>query len=151
MPETQPQKPGTDDTLRKERIVRAQISASSELLFVVLPFIVIAITLRHRGEFHSILYLPEWSIVSAVVMGQAIIRLVYTVLGDDKETEVSIFIITLLLVFGLVPILVVLSIVLIADKVSTSLAVVQGVGFLTSTTIFWFASLAQEVKRLRKK
>ena len=49
-------------------------SALSELLFVFLPFIVIAITLAHQGELGSILSIPEWSIVTAVITGQAIVK-----------------------------------------------------------------------------
>ncbi len=49
---------------------------ASESLFVLLPFIVIAMTLSHRGQLRLLFTLPEWSIVSAVIVGQTIVRLV---------------------------------------------------------------------------
>lgn len=115
----------------------AKLDATAELLFVVLPFIVIAITLAHRGELRTIFYLPEWSIVSAVIMGQTIRTLVSLVLGEKVYKAPILLALTILIVFGLVPILVILSIVLIADKVSTALAAVQGTMFCISAFLFW--------------
>ena len=69
------EKTRTEEQAEKEDNNRAFISALSEMLFVLLPFIVIGITLAYRREFRTILFLPEWSIVSAVIVGQSIVKL----------------------------------------------------------------------------
>jgi len=48
-----------------ESVLHARLNASSELLFVLLPFLVIAIVLSHKGSLATIFFLPEWSLVSA--------------------------------------------------------------------------------------
>jgi hypothetical protein len=118
---------------------KARIEAFSELLFVILPFIVIAITLGHRSELRTILFLPEWSIVSAVITGQSIVRISSTAMDRSLtvQKEPIVLILSVLLVCLLVPILVVLSIVLTSDKVSTALAAVQSVLFVASAIVFW--------------
>lgn len=108
--------------------LRAKLGAVSELMFVVLPFIVIAITLAHRGELKTIFFLPEWSIVSAVIMGQSIVKWASIAIGNKVSfKEGIVFILSALLVVGLVPILIVLAIVLTADKVSIGLAYTQAI------------------------
>lgn len=120
---------------------RAFASASSELLFVLLPFIVIGITLAHRGEFRTILFIPEWSIVSAVVAGQTIVKLASAGIGKTNvKKEAIVLIISLLLVCLLVPILIILAIALTSQGISTSLAVIQAFLFLLSVALFWTTS-----------
>ena len=115
----------------------AKCAAFSELLFVILPFIVIAIALGHRGELHRILFIPEWSIVSAVIIGQSIVKLISSVLGRKIQVERIVFVISLLLVCLLIPCLIVLALVLTADQVSRSLAVTQAIIFVIGATTFW--------------
>jgi hypothetical protein len=117
----------------------AMLGAFSQLLFVILPFIVIAITLGHRGQLGSIFFLPEWSIVSAVIVGQTIVKVVSISLGKNvkAEREPIVLMVSILLVCLLVPTLVVLSIVLTSDKVSISMAASQAVLFLLSAMVFW--------------
>jgi hypothetical protein len=132
----------------KDKLIesRAKFAATSELLFVILPFIVIAIILGHRGELKIIFFLPEWSIVSAVIVGQSVIKLVSMVLGRKKVIKESILLIlSVLIVLWLVPILVILSIVLIADKdkVSCTLALTQAIMFFVSIAVFWWTSFVE--------
>ncbi len=119
---------------------RGALVAFSEMLFVVLPFIVIAMTLGHRGELRTILFLPEWSIVSAVIVGQTIVKLASATIGRRVHKEMIGLWLSILLVCLLVPILVVLAIVLTAEKVSVTLAATQAVLFLLAATVFWTAT-----------
>jgi hypothetical protein len=107
MPETTPPTKSEIEAARKkleaDRESRATAQSWSELLFVILPFIVIAITLLHRGEIGSPFYLPEWSIVSSVIMGQSIMRLVSSALGGRVKNELFMLVLTAIFVFGLAP------------------------------------------------
>ena len=129
----------------KEESGRAFTSATSELLFVVLPFVVIAMTLGHRGQFRSILSLPEWSIVSAVIVGQTIVKFVSISVGRSVKKELVVLVVSMLLVLLLVPVLVVLAIVLTSDVVSIALATTQAVLFIISATVFFLGSIAEVV------
>jgi len=135
-----------------ERIsTRAKMAAFSELLFVVLPFIVIAITLGHRGELYTIFSLPEWSIVSAVIIGQSMIRLVSVVL-DTKPAykEGILFILSLILVLLLVPSLVILAIILTSAGVTKLLAYAQASLFIVCAITFYGTSYLETVLRVSK-
>jgi hypothetical protein len=125
----------------KKDDVRAFASASTEMLFVLLLIIVIGITLSHRGELGTLFYIPEWSIVSAVICGQAIVKLTSASVGDRhviKETIV--LIISILLVCVLVPVLIILAITLTSAMISTKMAIAQAVFFLASAAAFWISS-----------
>jgi hypothetical protein len=123
-----------------EENVRIFLPAASELLFVLLPFIVIGIALAHRGEIRTIFFIPEWSIVSAVIAGQAIVRVASASIGTTVVKPKIILIISILLVCLLVPILSILAIALTSPSVSTSLAVTQSVFFLLSLVVYFFSS-----------
>jgi hypothetical protein len=145
---TEPTDPAEAEKLRKKKEdadnIRAIFGASSELLFVVLPFIVIGITLAHRGEFRSFLLIPEWSIVSAVIVGQSIVKITFNALGEPKiKKEAITFVIAILLVFLLVPILIVLAIVLTSQNITTTLAASQAIFFVLSALIFWLTCLLE--------
>ncbi len=132
----------------KQKDRRAAIRATSELLFVFLPFIVIGITLMHRGEFPSIFFIPEWSIVSAVVTGQAIVKLASAGIGRAHVRKESIvLVISALLVCLLVPVLIILAITLTSPNVSRNLAITQAVCFLLSVLSFWIACLVENYVR----
>ena len=120
---------------------RAKVSALSELLFVILPFIVIGITLAHRGEFRTFLFIPEWSIVSAVIVGQAIARIASFAIGRPSvRKENTILALSMLLVCLLVPILIVLAIALTSVQISIKMATIQAIFFALSALAFWGAS-----------
>jgi hypothetical protein len=142
---TQPVNPSAQTNA--DQAGRAWTNASSELLFVFLPFIVIGMTLAHQGKFCTILFIPEWSIVSAVIAGQAIVKLVSASVGKKSlHKENFVLVISLLLVGILVPVLTILAIVLTSPNVSVKLAVAQAVLFILSGIVFWGASaLAHDV------
>lgn len=138
--------------VEKERDGRASTSATSELLFVLLPFIVIGVTLAHRDEFRSIFYIPEWSIVSAVIVGQAIVKLASASVGSQNvRKETIILIMAVLLVCFLGPILIILAISLTSASISNHLAITQGVFFLLSAVVFWFASMIENYQKIKNE
>jgi hypothetical protein len=133
----QPEKPEVKE--KKEHY--ALSAATSELLFVLLPFIVIAITLGHRGELGTIFFMPELSIVSSVISGQAIVKFAQTTMGRKVKKPRAVLVISALLVCLLVPVLVILSIVLSSQSISIPLAVTQTFIFILSAFVFWLATV----------
>ena len=127
----------------KRRTAHACLAATSEFFFVIVPFIVIAMVLEHKGDLRTIFYLPEWSIVSSVLLGQALIKLVAMTVGASIYKPPIIFVLTLLLVLGLIPALMLLSFVLLADKISTGLAATQCIMFVLGITVYWTVCFGQ--------
>jgi hypothetical protein len=131
---------------------RAFYPAFTELLFVLLPFIVIAFTLGYRGEIRTILFLPEWSIVSAVIVGQSIVKLASAGIGRrNVDKEFVVLLIAIVLVVLLVPILITLAIVLTARTISLQMAVIQGAFFIISGATFLISSWIENAVLPRRR
>ncbi|MGD0442470.1 MAG: hypothetical protein ABSA39_00905 [Edaphobacter sp.] len=113
----------------------AKLAAFSDLCFVLLPFIVISIILIFTGRWHEVLYVPEWSIATPVVVGQTISRMVSSIANRSVVKEGVVFVICAVIVFLLVPSLIILGFVLEAPKVTTGLAVTQIALFLAGVVL----------------
>jgi hypothetical protein len=88
-----------------------------------------------------VLFIPEWSIVSAVIVGQTIVKLTSAGIGrTNVKKEAVILIISVLLVCLLVPVLIILAIALTSPGISMTLAIIQAVLFLLSAGLFWTVS-----------
>jgi hypothetical protein len=105
-------------------------------LFVLLPFVVIAVVLGHRSEIHTVFYIPEWSLASAVVIGQSVVKFTSMTVGQGAYAQRVGLIIACMVVLGLVPCLVLLTFVLTSDLVSTGLATAQVVFFVIGAALF---------------
>ncbi len=125
-------------------------AAIAELLFVLLPFLVIAIVLGHRGEIRTVFYIPEWSLAAAVVIGQSVVRFTSTTVGAEKAyADMVGLIIACMIVLVLVPCLVVLTFVLTSDKVSFGLAAAQVAFFVIGAALFTFVTWIQRITSKR--
>jgi hypothetical protein len=115
---------------RKERRNDALQSVIAEVLFVLLPMIVIGTVLAVRGEIQRFIYIPEWSLVNAVIVGQSVMKMFSGVLRFDTRQPGNLLLtVAGAIVLLLVPTLVVLSFILVSDHVAPFLAVVQLVLF----------------------
>jgi len=123
---------------------KAMWVAGAEILFVLLPFLVIAIILSYKRALFSIFLLPEWSIVSAVINGQSLVKFVSATTGRNGAHERVVFAVAALLVLLLVPSLVILSIVLSVEHVTFPLAMTQCVMFIVSLVIFSLSSFIED-------
>jgi hypothetical protein len=100
----------------------AAVNALPELVFAVLPLVVLALVLAYlRKTGLHILSSPEWAFGSAVLFGQAIVRFVSGLIRSGRaDNEMVALVVSLLLVLGLVPALIVLALVLHASEGSHS-------------------------------
>jgi hypothetical protein len=117
------------------------VALGPELLFAALPFIVFAIVLWAKGDLGHFLYMPELSLASAVLLGQAIARftagaLVVTRTIKKPRPEPVILFLTFANVLGLVPVLVVLVLTLMAPVPKTNLAWAQGILFIWTIVLY---------------
>lgn len=122
----------SDEKLR----TKATLASISEICFLALPFIVIALVLAFTGRIKEFFFVPEWSIATPVITGQTVVRIVTTALGRWAHKEAVVTMVCTLVVFLLVPSLVTLGFVLEASHVSLSLAITQTLLFFIAATIF---------------
>jgi hypothetical protein len=121
------------------------IGAAAELLFVLLPLLVLAIILTFRGDAANILSTAEWSFAAAILFGQGLIRVVRATNEHGQfRTEPIVFIAACILVLGLVPSLVILSVFLTNEgQEPTMLMILSQLGlFLLSVGSYLFCSMA---------
>jgi hypothetical protein len=126
---------------------RAKFAALSDLCFILLPFIVIAIVLAFTGRIRELLYIPEWSIATPVIVGQAISRMVSGVINRSVDKEPIVFMLCAIIVVLLVPSLIILGFVLEAPRVTTAMAATQMVLFIAGVVVsFAMTSLIFDVE-----
>jgi hypothetical protein len=114
---------------------------ATEALFILLPFVVIGIALSNKGQFSKFLYMPEWAISAAVLIGLSLVRFTSGLLqGNIQMTSLSwqrvMLIFSMVIVLALVPSLLVLALVLVSGAPSQGLAFAQIVLFALGLFLF---------------
>lgn len=129
---------------------KALESALVEVLFVLLPLVVLTIVIFYKGHSWSAVFeSAEWSFAAAVFIGQSIVKVVQGVTGHrlrKVNTERIGLIVALLIVIGLVPALTVLGLILVKEPPPQLLIHLQLALFLGS--IVTFVVLAFSSKRM---
>jgi hypothetical protein len=116
----------------------------SDFLFIILPLVVVALVIVHKeGTTASVLSSPEWSFASAVLFGQAAVKMIAVAATGVIAERASVFG-ALAIVLGLVPSLILLSF-LLNDEHHVSAAMRTGqmlLFILASLTYALFAATA---------
>src|SRR5437868_3723695 len=106
-------------------IPRGFASALAESLFIILPLIVLTIVLLQKGKSVRDLFAsPEWSFAGAILMGQTMVKLIYGVYATKRRgvnAEWVAVTVAGIIVLGLVPSLIVLSLMLTLEAPSTGM------------------------------
>jgi len=131
----------TDIAGAEERKKRAPKVAFSEILFVILPIVILSISFVHRGRLGEVFFAPEWSIISVVICGQAIIKLTDRIFMLNAPVNRWTHILGLSLVIALlfVPNVMVLSFVLENERLSGNLATMQVIWFFLTAGLYWYS------------
>jgi hypothetical protein len=142
---------GNVDETHKTHRKAAFYALLGDLLFIVLPLVVITIVDLSIGKpLFVVIESPELSFGSAVLFGQTIIK----VDSDFAHTKPSgaeqpVFIIALIIVFGLVPSLVVLALLLSINPIPSGLQLAQGGIFALGIITFFFFGVNGHALSLR--
>lgn len=142
---------GTDDATLKGHRRAALYAILGDLLFIVLPLVVISIVDVSVGRsVFAIIESPEISFASAVLFGQTIIKVV-SGFAHTKPTgaEQPVFIIALIIVFGLVPSLVVMALLLSVNPAPYGLQIAQAGILVLSIGVFFLFGLNGHAQSLR--
>ena len=119
----------------------------TEYLFIILPFIVIAVVKIYSSDFYGFLKAPDWSFASSILFGQLLVKMVSGSLIRQKVRwqRVSLLI-AIILVLGLIPSLTILTLILISNGESIFLVNTQLALFaFASILFFWLGSAAQSM------
>lgn len=116
------------DTTRKKELTGAVFLVLGEVLFTLSPFIAIWMVFYFKGRAGDIFSQPEWAMVAAVISAQAVVKLVAGLLSLSGGRRVAwqffSFVIAVVIVMGIIPSLIVLSLILSSEN-SISMRLVQ--------------------------
>lgn len=119
----------------EQRVLRdAPAGVRAELLFVLLPLLVLVIAYAAKGpDFLSrLVRAADWSFAGSVLFGQSIVKFVSGVAASPRKRPWArvAWVVSLVMVVFLAPSLVVLALMLVLDQPPTWLIVLQFVLFL---------------------
>ena len=111
----------------------------SEVLFILLPLIVLTVVLTFQKKNFELFHTPEWSFISTIFFGQILIKIIAAALSEEKTVHWQriVLLASGLMVLGIVPSLLVLTLVLVSDTPSNALAVAQIALFIISAVLYF--------------
>ena len=129
---------------KHEEFVSAVSGAVSELLFVLLPMLVISLVFIYKGEGSHIAGSAEWSFGASILFGQALVRLMRSfaetggVFGERAALVAS-----SIIVVGLLPSLIALTLLLVQEPAPPQfwLVVVQFLLFAAAVAVHFVSFL----------
>jgi hypothetical protein len=113
---------------------------SSELIFTLLPIIILLIVRSYENDFSKFFYNTEWSIISIILFGQSIVKF-SSGIANSKETfrwQLVALVISLIIVFGLIPASIILVLNLTSLNITLSMGVLQILVFIISVLTYYF-------------
>ena len=123
-----------------------------DLLFIVLPLVVISIVDVSVGRsLFALIETPELSFGSAVLFGQTIIKVVSGFAHSKPSgAEQPVFVVAMIIVFGLVPSLVVLALLLSINPAPHGLQLAQAGIFVLGVLVFFTFGVTGHAQSLRR-
>jgi len=104
--------------MRSVSFLKAMVSIFPELLFCLLPLLVLALSLIYvQKGLVPLLASPEWSFASAILLGQAVVRFVMGAVSNRRARQrVAALIVAVIIVLELVPALAIMSFTIITHE-----------------------------------
>jgi hypothetical protein len=133
-------------TIKEEKQVYGYLIG--ELSFIILPFLVMTLIYLDKNNLDRIFEEPSWSLTAAVLYGQSIIKMIHTVVkASMKGMAIKHYnvgaLISLQILLGLVPSLVILSLIYNHDVVPIWLIILQMIVFVLSIISYCLVSKLQ--------
>lgn len=121
---------------------------SSEFLFTLLPIVILIIVRSYQCDFKGIFYNTEWSIISIILFGQSVVKFSSGISNSNKKIKWQLvaLIISLIIIFGLIPSVIILVLNLTSNSLSLGTYVTQSILFLLSSfTFFIIGTIGQKL------
>ncbi|RJP78601.1 MAG: hypothetical protein C4522_12560 [Desulfobacteraceae bacterium] len=122
-----------------EKSLNIFFASISEFLFIVFPFVVIFIISLYISDTKPFIAKPEWAVAASILFGQSLVKWVSGIAAQKKSAVVSrvAFVVTLVIVCGLLPSIIVLTLLLITPSSPTWLNLTQIALFIIATVVFF--------------
>lgn len=117
----------------------------SEYLFILVPFVVIIIVKIYNNSLQTLFEAPDWSFAASILWGQTIVKLVAGGSAGTVIWQRVTLLIAAIFVLGLIPSLVTLTIILIADNPPVFHVYLQIGLFVISSVTYFLAGSAGQV------
>lgn len=120
----------------------------SELLFTLLPILIIMIVRGYETKYELIFYNTEWSIMTIILFGQSIVKFSSGISNSQKKFKWQLvsLIISIIIIFGLIPSIIILVINLLDSDKTFSTHLVQILLFAISVfSYFLIGYLGQKM------
>ena len=120
-------------------INNAKLVTTSEILFVILPMLVISIVKLIDNEYANIFYATDWSFCSVVLFGQSVVKLASATSANKERIRWQAIglIVSVIIVFGIVPSCVLLTKLMSNNKILNIFYWVQLLLFVTSCLVYF--------------
>jgi hypothetical protein len=121
---------------------------SSEFLFTLLPVVILVMVRLFQNDFKSIFYNTEWSVIAIILFGQSVVKFSSGISNTNEKVrwQFVAFIISLIIIFGLVPSVIILILNLINTEIHFGMYIAQVVIFLISCFVFFIVgSIGQKM------
>lgn len=111
----------------------------SELLFTLLPILIIMIVRGYESKYELIFYNTEWSIMAIILFGQSIVKFSSGISNSQKKFKWQLvsMIISIVIIFGLIPSIIIMVINLLDSDRTFSTHLVQILLFVLSVSCYF--------------
>lgn len=111
----------------------------SEIIFTILPLVVIAIIRSYQKQPDQIFYNTEWIMMAIILFGQSIVKFSSGISNSKRKFrwQLVALIITIIISFGLIPSIVILIINLLSTEMNFTLYLFQLVLLILSIITFF--------------
>jgi hypothetical protein len=112
---------------------------ASEILFTILPLLILLIVRSYENKLELIFFNTEWSIMAIILFGQSIVKFSSGISNSNLKIRWQLvsLIISIIIIFGLIPSIVILIINLLAKENLYSMYFLQIIMFLLSICTFF--------------
>ncbi|MBC5864637.1 hypothetical protein [Flavobacterium turcicum] len=121
---------------------------TSEILFTILPLLILLIVRSYENKLELIFFNTEWSIMAIILFGQSIVKFSSGISNSNLKFRWQLvsLIISIIIIFGLIPSIVILIINLLAKENLYSMYFLQIIMFVLSIcTFFLIGYLGQKM------
>ncbi len=120
---------------------------TSEFLFTLLPIIILLIVRSYENNLSAIFYNTEWSIISLILFGQSVVKFSSGISNSNKKTrwQLVALIISLIIIFGLIPSSIILVINLLSETLSFGMYIAQFILFVISCITFFIVGAIGQI------
>jgi hypothetical protein len=112
---------------------------TSEILFTILPLLILLIVRTYENKLELIFFNTEWSIMAIILFGQSIVKFSSGISNSNLKFRWQLvsLIISIIIVFGLIPSIVILIINLLEKENLYSMYFLQIIMFVLSICTFF--------------